>query len=186
MRTLLASFFLRVPPLQKRLLNLHRTFCGNIRTKEFSPCPLRPATEPSLQWFTAISDQNDDDTGIHSCHHFFLAKVCHVDTAHHLPTALRLYLSAPIMANDQAFRIDRIDTGREHHSAAAIDVNQDGLSDIVTGSAWYAVPFLLKHKVRDAEQIRGCLDDYSCLPLDVGGDGPQALLGQTIAANSVH
>lgn len=110
-----------------------------------------------------------------------------MNTSHSFPAAVLLWLLCdPLIANDQAFRLHVVDAATEHHSAAAIDVNQDGLTDIVTGGWWYAAPDWTKRKVRDVERIRGRLDDYSCLPMDVNGDGLTDFISANYRSESIY
>jgi dienelactone hydrolase len=59
----------------------------------------------------------------------------------------------------------------EFSAAAVMDVDRDGLLDIVCGAYWYKAPHWTKNRFRDVEQIRGRYDDYANLSIDVDGDG---------------
>jgi hypothetical protein len=80
-------------------------------------------------------------------------------------------LATTARSGELRFRRHAVDPRSELAAAAAIHVNRDGKLDIVTGAAWYEAPNWKKHVVREVEFIRGRYDDYSCLPLDVNGDG---------------
>ncbi len=71
-------------------------------------------------------------------------------------------------------------------SAAVLDVNGDGLKDIVSGSWWYSAPDWKKHFLRDVEVIRGRFDDYSSLPLDVNGDGLTDLISANYRSETLY
>src|SRR3954453_20166571 len=62
--------------------------------------------------------------------------------------------------------------GESFESAAAFDVNGDGILDIVSGAFWYEGPdFWLRHPIGDVQRIDEYYDDFSTIPLDVNGDG---------------
>ncbi|HCE42795.1 MAG TPA: hypothetical protein DET40_04545 [Lentisphaeria bacterium] len=57
-------------------------------------------------------------------------------------------------------------------SAAVIDVDNDGVPDIVSGGFWYQGPdFRKKHQIGEVKQYGEYFDDFSTIPLDVDGDG---------------
>ena len=57
-------------------------------------------------------------------------------------------------------------------SAGIMDVNNDGILDIVSGAYWYEGPDYQKsHPVGLVEAIDENLDDFLTIPLDVNGDG---------------
>ncbi len=56
-------------------------------------------------------------------------------------------------------------------SAGVLDVNRDGVLDILSGEYWYEGPTWKKHFVRKIPIIDNYLDDFATIPLDVNGDG---------------
>ena len=57
-------------------------------------------------------------------------------------------------------------------SAGVIDVNGDGVPDIVSGSFWYEGPdFKKKYLIGDIKREGEYFDDFSTIPMDVNGDG---------------
>jgi hypothetical protein len=57
-------------------------------------------------------------------------------------------------------------------AASAIDVNNDGVMDIVTGGYWFEGPdFTKSHKICDVAAHGDYFDDFGDIPLDVNGDG---------------
>ena len=57
-------------------------------------------------------------------------------------------------------------------SAEVIDVNNDGVPDIVSGAYWYQGPdFRKKHPVGEVKANGEYFDDFSTIPLDINGDG---------------
>ena len=57
-------------------------------------------------------------------------------------------------------------------SAGIIDVDNDGIPDIVSGGFWYQGPdFRKKHPVGAVKQYGEYFDDFSTIPLDVNGNG---------------
>jgi len=56
-------------------------------------------------------------------------------------------------------------------SAGVLDVNRDGLLDILCGENWYEAPSWKKHFVRKIPIAGSYVDDFATVPLDVNGDG---------------
>jgi len=56
-------------------------------------------------------------------------------------------------------------------SAGVLDVNRDGILDILSGEHWYEGPSWKKHFVRKIPASGGYMDDFATVPLDVNGDG---------------
>ena len=86
----------------------------------------------------------------------------------------------------RGFRSHQLNAQSEFSAATAIDVNQDGRPDIVSGAWWYAAPNWSAFRFREVEQIRGRFDDYSNLPLDVDGDGDVDLVSVNYRSKSLY
>lgn len=84
------------------------------------------------------------------------------------------------------FRTHTIDATSEYAACAAIDVNDDGKLDIVSGGFWYEAPSWEKHFLREVEMIRGRFDDYSHLPIDVNGDGQIDYVSANYRSESIY
>lgn len=84
------------------------------------------------------------------------------------------------------FRRHAINPQSEFSAAAAIDVNQDGKLDIVSGAWWYASPKWERHRLREVELIGNRFDDYSNLPLDVDQDGDLDLVSINYRSKSLY
>ena len=95
-------------------------------------------------------------------------------------------LIAPVArADDLRFRRHDVNLDSTFPAAAAIDVNEDGRLDIVSGGWWYEAPSWEKHFLRNVQEIRGRYDDYSNLPLDVNGDGRLDLISANYRSESI-
>lgn len=72
-----------------------------------------------------------------------------------------------------ALRFQKIHISDERYeTAAAFDVNNDGILDIVSGAYWYPGPrFDRKCKIGDVVAQGEYFDDFSTIPMDVNGDG---------------
>ena len=90
------------------------------------------------------------------------------------------------LADEVPFRRHTINSQSEFSAAAAIDVNQDGRLDIVSGGFWYEAPTWKRRYLRDVQQIRGRFDDYSNLPLDVNRDGLIDLVSVNYRSRSLY
>lgn len=84
------------------------------------------------------------------------------------------------------FRTHLLNAESEFGSAAAIDVNQDGKLDVVSGENWYEISSGKKHLFREVEQIRGRFDDYSNLTMDVDRDGDLDLISVNYRSQSLY
>ena len=59
-----------------------------------------------------------------------------------------------------------------YESAGLIDVNNNGVLDIVSGAWWYEGPdFKKAHRIGDVAAEGEYFDDFSTIPMDVNGDG---------------
>ncbi|MBE3069976.1 MAG: VCBS repeat-containing protein [Planctomycetes bacterium] len=59
-----------------------------------------------------------------------------------------------------------------YESAGVMDVNNDGIPDIVSGGWWYPGPaFDQKHRIGDVRAEGEYYDDFSTVPMDCNGDG---------------
>ncbi|NCO37247.1 MAG: hypothetical protein COZ06_26830 [Armatimonadetes bacterium CG_4_10_14_3_um_filter_66_18] len=59
-----------------------------------------------------------------------------------------------------------------YESAGVLEVNNDGVPDIVSGAFWYEGPdFTKQHPVGAVQADGEYYDDFSTIPLDVNGDG---------------
>lgn len=107
-------------------------------------------------------------------------------------TAIGLGLSCFFMipvagtADPPSFRAHIVNANSVYSACAALDVNQDGKTDIVSGGFWYESPDWKKHLLREVEMIRGRYDDYSNLPLDVDGDGWTDLVSCNYRSQSMY
>ncbi len=98
---------------------------------------------------------------------------------------LVLFAAGTAQADDLTFRRHDVDLTSTFPACAAIDVNQDGRLDIVSGGWWYEAPGWERHFLRDVQEIRGRYDDYSNLPLDVNGDGRIDLISANYRSESI-
>ena len=59
-----------------------------------------------------------------------------------------------------------------YETAAAFDVDGDGILDIVSGGWWYKGPYFEEcHEICDVRTEGEYYDDFSTIPMDVNGDG---------------
>ena len=59
-----------------------------------------------------------------------------------------------------------------YESAGVLDVNNDGIPDIVSGAYWYEGPdFKKAHKIGAVAAVGEYYDDFSTIAMDVNGDG---------------
>jgi len=86
-------------------------------------------------------------------------------------TAVLIMLAAGVSAVELRFERERIGTGT-YEAAAAFDVNNDGVLDIVSGAYWYPGPhFKTANPVCMLQPMDTYYDDFSDYPMDVNGDG---------------
>lgn len=84
------------------------------------------------------------------------------------------------------FIVHALNLESEFSAAGKLDVNNDGLPDIVCGAYWYEAPSWKRHRFREVEQIRGRFDDYSNLIVDVNGDGAQDIVSVNYRSKSLY
>ncbi|MCA9027561.1 MAG: alpha/beta fold hydrolase [Planctomycetaceae bacterium] len=99
--------------------------------------------------------------------------------------SLSLLVSPSLFAADPSFHRHDINLDSTFPAAAAIDVNEDGRLDIVSGGWWYEAPSWQKHFLRNVQEIRGRYDDYSNLPLHVNGDGRLDFISANYRSESI-
>lgn len=91
-----------------------------------------------------------------------------------IPTVLfvgfLLALTPPGMSA-AAFKKHVINAQSVGESAGVLDVNRDGILDILCAEYWYEGPTWKKHFVRKIPVIDNYVDDFATVPLDVNGDG---------------
>ncbi len=87
-----------------------------------------------------------------------------------LPLATAALLAAASRPADITFRVKMIDPGATE-TTAVVDINKDGLLDIVSGDSWYEAPSWKKHHLRDINFTSNYVDNFSDLIVDVDGDG---------------
>ena len=89
-------------------------------------------------------------------------------------------------AEPPRFCTHTINATSEFAACAAIDVNEDGKLDVVSGGFWYEAPSWKQHFLRDVEFIRGRFDDYSHLPIDVNGDNRVDYVSANYRSQSIY
>ncbi len=119
-----------------------------------------------------------------------------LDSLHHIPTINRqvvrlalatlLAYASTTTAGEPAFRQHDLNPESTYSACAAMDVNRDGVMDVVCGGFWYEGPSFQRHFLREVEIIRGRYDDYSNLPLDVNGDGWLDLVSANYRSESIY
>ena len=119
-----------------------------------------------------------------------------LDCLHHIPAMNRrivrltlitlLGCSSTVAAKEPVFRRHDLNPESTYSACAAMDVNRDGVMDVVSGGFWYEGPSFKRHFLREVEMIRGRYDDYSNLPLDVNGDGWLDLVSANYRSESIY
>ncbi len=110
----------------------------------------------------------------------------------HLSSVIACCLSLIVLSSivsaqaHRGFKAHVLNAESEFSAATAIDMNQDGRLDIVSGAWWYAAPDWTRHTFREVEQIRGRFDDYSNLPLDVDNDGDLDIVSVNYRSKSLY
>lgn len=86
--------------------------------------------------------------------------------------ALPTLALTPAWAGDVPWKKHDVNPKSAFEAAAALDVDGDGVLDIVCGDTWYKGPdFKTTHKVRDVSRVGTYYNDFANLPIDVNGDG---------------
>lgn len=89
-----------------------------------------------------------------------------------LAAAAAVIFSASLAsAGEPRWKKHDINPKSEFEAAGALDADNDGDLDIVSGSTWYEAPDWTPHKVRDVSRTGTYLNCFSTLPMDVNGDG---------------
>lgn len=97
-------------------------------------------------------------------------------------------LLAATNSAEKPLKFERIKIGSvTYEVATALDVNNDGIIDIVSGEYWFAGPnFNTQHKICNIQRINDYYDDFCNYPMDVNGDGYMDIItggwwGQTVS-----
>lgn len=85
-----------------------------------------------------------------------------------------------------SFRLHEINKNSFFSACAVMDVNHDGLPDVVSGGFWYEAPEWKQHFVREVEVINGRPDGYSHLEFDVNRDGWTDLIHVNFRSKSIY
>lgn len=88
--------------------------------------------------------------------------------------------------SDLQFRLHEINANSIFSSCAVMDVDHDGLLDVVSGGFWYQAPHWKRHFVREVEVINGRPDGYSHLEMDVNSDGWTDLIHVNFRSKSIY
>ncbi|WP_295811527.1 FG-GAP-like repeat-containing protein [uncultured Victivallis sp.] len=88
---------------------------------------------------------------------------------------------APICFQKQLIALEK------YESTAFIDVNRDGVMDIVSGAWWYEGPdFKTKHRIYQPRSLNDYFEDFSTIALDITGNGyPDIVTGGYFAGELV-
>lgn len=74
-------------------------------------------------------------------------------------------------ADELSFKKHDINDQSEFEAASALDVDNDGDLDIVSGAFWYEAPSWKKHDVRDVVRYGTYYNCFAVLPVDADADG---------------
>jgi hypothetical protein len=80
-------------------------------------------------------------------------------------------ISSAASAGELAWKKHTVNDQSEFEAAGAMDVDNDGDLDIVSGSYWYEAPSWKKHNVRDVIRQGTYYNCFSTLPVDANADG---------------
>lgn len=95
-------------------------------------------------------------------------------------------VTVPEKGDPLAFQLHVINANATFSSCAVLDVNHDGLPDVVSGGYWYQAPDWTIHRVRDVEIINGRPDGYAHLEVDVNSDGWIDLVHANFRSESIY
>ena len=91
------------------------------------------------------------------------------------PTALAAlalaFATALAAADEPKWKLHTINGKSSFEAAGALDVNNDGKLDVVSGDTWYEAPNWAPHHVRNVTRQGSYTNCFSALPMDVNGDG---------------
>jgi hypothetical protein len=59
----------------------------------------------------------------------------------------------------------------DYETAGVLDVNNDGVLDIVSGGFWYEAPDWNQHKTYEVKKEHEYYNDFATIPMDVNGNG---------------
>ena len=82
-----------------------------------------------------------------------------------LVTALVVYATAD--AEDRLFRRHVLNADTDYSAACVMDVNHDGVLDVVCGGDWYEGPKWKRHFVAEIPRINGRPDGFAHLAFDL-------------------
>lgn len=113
---------------------------------------------------------------------------------HAIGIVLAFVTANPLMAQPEyvagddglEFRLHEINKNSFFSACAVMDVNHDGLPDVVSGGFWYEAPDWKQHFVREVEVINGRPDGYSHLELDVNRDDWIDLIHVNFRSKSIY
>lgn len=89
-----------------------------------------------------------------------------------LPTVLTLLLVAAGAAGaEPGWKQHTINRSSAFEAAGALDVNNDGKIDVVSGETWYEAPTWKPHHVRKVTRQGTYYNCFATLPMDVNADG---------------
>jgi hypothetical protein len=87
----------------------------------------------------------------------------------------RLERADPAQAPRIPFAVHRLDSGAAE-VVTVLDVDGNGLLDLVAADSWYEAPTWTKHRFREVPTVRGYVDVFSDFPVDVDRDGATDLV----------
>jgi hypothetical protein len=86
---------------------------------------------------------------------------------------MRSVQDAPVVLKEvtgEGLRLHTLNAESKFEAAGLLDVNRDGLLDVLSGGVWYAAPNWQQHAVRDIVFQNDSYNDFADLPMDVDGD----------------